>query len=394
MDIRSAQQLQSSIPWPARPRSLLDSFLLRMAHRAVIPQLKQAIGMTPPAEHLARKGMARLGWRALRRELVYRLSGQTALQHQTIQPHWKRGLFLYFGAEQIGDALMDLAPRSLLQQAGLKMDLLTSPTIAKLFQSDPWFERVSCQARDLQTGGDYDFVITLSNKRRALLPKRRHFAGLPWVSLHESFCGPDFDRGGFATQRLADLLGLQLSRNAFDIHARQKLTSDTLPAIQLAAGAQTRIAICVGGVDPRRTYQHWELVVAELVAQGAKDFVLVGSNNGAAAARQLVEKFSADASIDNQVGATSIHQTRAILRNASVLACSDGGLMHVAAADDVPMVALFCATIRPEWRLRLQKKPAAALSSSTVDVNAIPPVAVAQQILSLHQHAACGTHRN
>lgn len=383
MDIRSAHQIPTSIPLGTQPRSVLDGFLLRMANRAIVPHLKQAVGTTPVPEYVARKGTVRLSWRALRRELIYRLSGQTTLQSQAVAPHWKRGLFLYFGAEQIGDALMDLAPRSLLQQAGLRMDLLTSPGIASLFQGDPWFEQVASDPRALADSGDYDFVITLSNKRRALLPKRRHFTHLPWLSLHESFCGPDFDRGGFAAQRLADVLGLQLSRNAFDFHARQKLLPLEAPVIQATAAAP--VAICVGGVDPRRTYQQWQAVVARLVAQGVRDFLLVGSNNGVASAQQLADQFAGSASINNQVGATTLAQTRALLQHASVLACTDGGLMHVAAADDqVPMVALFCSTIRPEWRLRPQARALATLSSDTADVNAITPDLVADHVLSLH----------
>ncbi len=393
MDIRSAHQISPSIPLGVQPRSVLDGWLLRMANRALVPHLKQPVGTTPLAEYVARKGPVRLSWRALQRQFVYRLSGQATLQCQAVAPHWKRGLFLYFGAGQIGDALMDLAPRSLLQQAGLRMDLLTSPGLAGLFQEDPWFERVGSDPQAFAAQGGYDFVITLSNKRRALQVKRSHFQHLPWLSLHESFCGPDFDRGGFAAQRLADLLGLQLSRNDLDVHARQKLKALDAPATdafgQAAQPAAAPVALCVGGVDPRRTYQQWDAVMGHLVAQGLRDFVLVGSGNGQAAAQQLVQAFGASARIDNRVGASTLGQTRALLQQASVLACSDGGLMHVAAADDrVPMVALFCSTIRPEWRLRPQASPVATLTSDTVDVNAIAPQVVARQILALHAKAA------
>jgi heptosyltransferase-2 len=385
MNSRTAHQIRPALPLLARPRSALDSFLLRMATQASVPHLKHPVGVLPASDYFNRKGMQRLGWRAVRRELMYRLSGQAGLQSATIQPHWKRALFLYFDANQIGDALMDLAPRSLLREAGLKVDLLTSPAVAGLFEGDPWFERVSSQAQVLAQAADrYDFIITLSNKRRSLSPKRKHFAGLPWVSVHERFCGPDFDRAGFATQRLSDLLGLQLSRNAFDFHARQKL-APLATRERAAMDAPAPVALCLGGVDPKRTYEHWSAVVAQLAQQGVRDFVLLGSHNGLAAATALMQQFAGQENLRmaNHVGSASISQTRAILQNAAVLACSDGGLMHVAMADNVPTLALFSGTIRPEWRLRPQGNPVSTLSSATADINALPPRQVAASILAL-----------
>ena len=92
---------------------------------------------------------------------------------------------------------MDLAPRSLLADSGVAVDLWAAPAVAGMFEGDPWLQRVGSDAAGfLQT--QYDCAIVLSNKRRPLAEKMLHFRGLPWVSLHESFTGPNFQRAAFS----------------------------------------------------------------------------------------------------------------------------------------------------------------------------------------------------
>ncbi len=183
---------------------------------------------------------------------------------------------------------MDLAPRSLLHAHGFSMDLLTDTTIARLFREDPWFTSVT---DDISAASKvpYDFVIILSQKRRSLQPKAWHFRALPWVSILEDFTGPNFDRAAYATQRLADLLELDLEPAEFARHVRQKLRPSTAPAglEQHAAPARQAVALSVGGVDPLRTYKGWSAVMAQLVRHGKNEFSLIGSDNGLAEARRI-----------------------------------------------------------------------------------------------------------
>ena len=370
---------QPSIPTPHRLGDALDSFLLKKALHASTPRLTRPVGVALARDYIEQKGARRLGWRALRKEVAYFLSGQRELQRQRIDPSWKRGIFLHFGAEQIGDSLMDLAPRSLLHQAGPRMDLFSSPSITELFQGDPWFGKVTCKPDDLICS-QYDFAIVLSNRHSSLQPKSRYFGNLPWVSIHESFSGPDFDRAGYATQRLCDLLGTHLTRQDFEYHASQKMTASAATLEPPAAsGADPFIAICVGGVDARRVYLKWDAVIDGLIARGHRNFKLIGSTNGVAAAKRLENQFRGAANLENHAGHTGIHQAQKLLANATAVACCDGGLMHVAATTLTPLVALFGNTIQPAWRLR-GANLARAMSSTSSNVNDIDPQDVVRRL--------------
>lgn len=107
---------------------------------------------------LAHTGYRKLGWRQLRRAIHLRLSGQEKYGESKILPAWKCGLWFYKGVPQIGDALTNLAPRCLLAEHRLTMDLYTDEHLADLFSQDPWFDRVMSDPEDIRDQ-NYDFVI-------------------------------------------------------------------------------------------------------------------------------------------------------------------------------------------------------------------------------------------
>jgi heptosyltransferase-2 len=356
---------------PKHLPSALDLRLRQMALETSTPQLTQPVGAVPAQDYMAEVGYRKLGWRALRRSLVFMASGQAKRKLDSLQKVGKRGLWLYFGEGQIGDALMDLAPRSLLQAQGFSMDLLTDKPLARLFQDDPWFAAVTDDVSALARV-PYDFVIVLSHKRRSLQPKTQYFKTLPWVSILENFTGPNFDRSGYATQRLADLLALELSPAEFADHAHQKLRPQLSSADFALQAAQARnaVALCVGGVDPLRTFTAWAPVIAELIRHGKNEFLLVGSDNGAAEAQGIEQDFGHSARVHNYVGKCSLAQSHDLLAAARVAICPDGGLMHLAATTSTPMVGLFNASIRPQWRL--PSRPSVSfVCSNSADVNDI-----------------------
>ncbi len=306
-------------------------------------------GETPEA-YLDAAGYARSARRAAWRRLAFLMSGQAGFRLDRIPAGAGRVLWIYFGENQIGDALMDLAPRSLLVEAGLKVDLWAAPTVASLFDGDPWFEHVGSDPSDFARM-QYDCAIVLSNKRRPLEQKIRHFRTLPWVSLHESFTGPNFHRGAFAAQRLADLLGLPLSDGDLQRHAHQKLRPLEAPAQGRRQSARSGIALVVGGVRSDRAYRHWSDVIGELVASGQTQFSLVGSENGVNEARALAATAPRQARIDDLTGRLSLPETRSAIDARAAIACPDGGLMHLALTTGATLVPLFSAEIAPAWRL-------------------------------------------
>lgn len=363
--------------------SPLEIRLKQLALETTTPQLKRPVSAVPAQKYMAEMGYKRLGWRAVRRSLIFVLSGQAKSKINSLRTVGNRGLWLYFGEGQLGDALMDLAPRSLLQKQGFRMDLLTDKPIAHLFQEDPWFEMVTDDV-SLLTGVPYDFAIVLSNKRRSIQHKRKYFKKLPWVSILESFSGPDFHRAGYATQRLSDLLGLEMIPSEFVCHANQKLRPrlDSIDFKFQTAQVKNAVALCLGGVDPLRTFTGWATVITELMQCGKNEFLLIGGDNGVSEARQIKQKFGNLAFVHDYVGKCSIAQSHDLLAAALVVVCADGGLMHLAATTTTPIVALFSSTIQPEWRL-LSRPTAAFVCSSSPDVNDISPQEIVGKICYL-----------
>ena len=363
------------------PRTVLEKW----ARLSVTQPLSQSV-CANDSEYLASTGVFKLGWRQFRRAAYYGLCGHADNCYQHIQPHWRRGLWLYKGIPQIGDALMDLAPRSLLTSNGLAIDLLSDTHICELFEGDSWFGQVFSSIDRIQAA-DYDFVIVPSNKRRSLGHKRGPLAKLPWVSMHGFYTGPEFNRADFAAQRLFDALGIAGTHEQLQGHARQKLA----PLVQSPSltrhhgNAQVKIAFALGGVDPQRIYTQWQSVAQGLAAHRSVDITLLGSSNALHAANEFAAKWP-DV-LNNQVGKTSLNQCRKVVHQQDLLFACDGGLMHLGITTPTKLISLFSQSVHPAWRLPLQEQCSslqATGGSSDGSVNTIPVddiVAAADRLL-------------
>lgn len=331
-------------------------------------------------DYAARTGLRKLGLRQLRRSIYLSASGQKRFLHERIGSAWRRGLWLYRGVPQIGDALMDLAPRSLLRARGIGTDLCTDPHIAAMFEGDPWFGKVF-DAVAAPDPAAYDFVIVQSYKSRSLKEKTAFFRTMPWMSIHGFYTGPEFHRAEFATRRLYDALGLRPVPGEFAAHARQKLLTLPPPALSGAAPANcVRVALALGGVDPLRTYTRWAELKALLEKHLCVEWTLLGSSNGAEAARRFAASPGPNAGIRNLAGQTSLAQCRLAIQAQDVLVACDGGLMHLGVTTGSRLVALFTGTVSPQWRLPEDLR-AAALVSATNAVDDIDPAGIANAIL-------------
>ncbi len=347
----------------------------RMACESVTQPLASPVASNATA-YLEEVGEHKLGWRAFRRELVYRLSRQERYRIERLCDGCRRGLWMYFGVPQIGDALMDLAPRSLFADAGVEVDLVTDPNLTDLFRADPWFAKVLPDPSAIGNA-TYDFVIVPSHKHRSLKMKQRHLPRHPWFSVHGRFTGPEFHRAEFAVRRLADFLQLAPTPEAITRHARQKLGS----ASPSDGGAGARfspnsIALVLGGVREGRTYSRWPDVVRELASAGFDTFVLLGSDNGKPAAREVLTHRDPSLHIHDFVGSTSLSECREFLSRCALAIAADGGLMHLAISAGRPVVSLFQSDILPQWRLPPADREL-ALRSATTNVSDIAPDRIA-----------------
>ncbi|GKQ56513.1 glycosyltransferase family 9 protein [Sphaerotilus sulfidivorans] len=326
----------------------------------------------------ARKGEFKLALRTMRRALQLSMSGQRRRLCTRIDPAQRRILWIHQGMPQVGDALMDLAPRSLLAEQGYMVDLYAVPHLVALFRDDPWFSRTLSDPAEVDPAR-YDLAIVLGHDRKALELKQTRLPQLPWVSLHGYYDSPGFHRARYVAQRLADLLGIVLDTDAMARHSVQKLA--TLSANAAWATAQcpqpADAVIAVGGVSPDRTYFHWDRVVAGLHADGMRRIILIGSDNGRAMADRITALATTLPGLEliDCVARTTLPQAHALVGRARIALCADGGLMHLALATSTPVIGLYCGAIRPEWREPL-RHAGCSLVAPQHDTSTIDPAEI------------------
>ncbi len=337
--------------------------------------VRQPVADPVPADDpafLAVKGRWRVAWRVGKRRLEVLASGQSALEETRWRPEWRRAIWFHAEAPQLGDSLLDLAPRSLLVERGIVVDVVLPAAIVGAYRGDRWFHAVVAEA-DAGTidASRYDIAIVDSNCGKALAAKRRVAPRLPWLSVRGDYLAYDYQRGLLATRRFAELLGVELSRADELRHARQKL--DVI-GVEPPPGAERRVAIAVGGVRPERTWRGWPAGPRARRDAAHDRYLLLGSGNGAEHARAVREAIP-DADVLDLVGGATIADTQQAMAVARAVLCVDGGLMHLACTTRTPMLALFDRTSLPVWRVPIDwdGRP---IVSATADVNGIAPDAV------------------
>ena len=347
----------------------------------------QPISHPVPADDAAyrlRKGTLKLAYRTARRSLQFAASGQRTSLRTAIDRDWKCCLWIHEEAPQVGDALMDLAPRSLLHENGIAVDLFAAPHLVALFDGDRWLRRVIADPAAIDPAA-YDFAIVSSHARKALATKRGFAPALPWVSLAGYYGVPDYQRAQFNARRLADLLGLDPDDRSLRVHARQKLDLREPASSPLPKVTGPCIALALGGVRADRTYRHWPAVAAALQARGVRDLVLVGSANGFEVAADIAavvttgagrDPSAAPVTLHNWIDRASLHGTRALIEACDLVVCADGGLMHLALTTGTRVLPLFASAMDPAWRLP-PGFDGEALRAARPDVSAIAPERVA-----------------
>ena len=361
----------------------LKRFLTKEAIDSISQTIQQPIHSNKRT-YLLEKGLSKLGWRSFRRLLAYRLSGQKKYLVNQIKPQWKTCLWLYYDVPQIGDALMDLAPRSLLKEHGIQVDLFSPPHIASLFADDPWLNRVESDLSKIDAN-QYDFVIVSSLKWRSIRHKLRLTRRLPWLSVFGKFSGPEINRALYSTKKIAEALNVKLSHEQLLFHAHQKLGP-----IQVARPLSHKkdiTTLAIGGADPTRTYKHWYEVVLALKKMGKKNVVLVGSDNGASFVEKILLLQDDTFEIKSLVGKTSLKECQKVMAESSLIIAADGGLMHLAISTNQPVISLFNNAINPIWRLP-EELQAFSIQTESRDISAISPEDIINMTKVISQHAA------
>jgi hypothetical protein len=316
------------------------------------------------------EGLSKLGWRQLRKNCYLSLHSQGHLLCHEANPLWVKGLWIYQRTSQIGDSLMDLAPRGLFKSNGIEMDLMTPEHLAELFAGDPYFKRIFSTPTK-EDAKHYDFVVVQSIHHRSLYKKIKYFKDLPWVCIQGNYDVPDFTRSRFATQRLCDLFKWTLSDEAFQQQARQKLFP--LPSIHPSTlSKKYPLAIVLGGMDPSRIYLQWPELLNALQTQGFERCLLLGTGESARITSEAICKtFNQGLKIENMVNAMTLKECQIALSQTELLITADGGLMHLGVASGCKrIISLFTKGILPEYRLPMPELMD-AIQSQTDAINDI-----------------------
>jgi hypothetical protein len=249
---------------------------------------------------------------------------QIADEHHSI-------LWINWAAPSLGDSLMDLSARVLLNRRELV--LLTHPKNKSLFENDHYFSSVFSDHRELISKygkGYFDLVICDSYSPKVLIKKAMVAPFVPYVGLYGYLNGFEVHRTYFAFIRMMELLAL----NKIDDPIRPSISLDRRLVSQTP---EVDVCIAVGGEWCFRTYNRWGDVVSWLTENGYS-VSLVGSENGVYDASEILEKQS---SVRSTVGRLSIQQVCVEISKAKVFIGADGGLWHIACAIPIPTVALF-----------------------------------------------------
>lgn len=288
-------------------------------------------------------------WRVLKRFLFLYFCRQTSLLSDALPPAPAKILWLNPSSTSIGDSLMELAGRALLHPA-YTVDLYTDRWNASLYQHDSYFNQVITDPTQIKPEG-YDFVLLDLFNTRSIRFKQKYCPTIPFASLQGYFYGPDFNRLLFSVYRIHQLLGYPFTEVEIQPYLSPQIFVERVQSPIESKCKAVRIALAVGGVDPLRTYQSWELVLNGLWQQFDQqiEVVLLGSANGEEDATRLKNKFE-QKPLFNLVNQLSLTQTAKVIAESDFFIGADGGLMHIAAALLKPGVALF-GFFRPELRL-------------------------------------------
>ena len=285
----------------------------------------------------------------IKRYIYLTIKRQTALEIRQILPKHRNILWINLSAPSLGDSLMDLSSRVLLQ--GKEVDLFTDKKNANLYQDDSVFSRIFTQKADVAQH-KYDLVILDSFSTRSIDIKTQILPLNPFVGMFGYYNGPEVNRVLFSFHRMNQLLGYVNSETEVNKVARPSIAMEVsnLPSIEGLNLPSSYIAIALGGEWAYRTYNKWGEVIDKLTKKNDKlNLVFVGSDNAKESAKALTEIFPRD-NIFNCVAKFTFNQTAQIIKGANILLCCDGGLMHSANAVNTPILPLF-AKLTPLMQL-------------------------------------------
>ncbi|RKE26239.1 glycosyl transferase family 9 (putative heptosyltransferase) [Paraburkholderia sp. BL23I1N1] len=298
------------------------------------------------------------------------LSGQQLLIANAA-PQKARKILWYYDWATIGDAIMDLSQRFLIDPR-VSIDLCMPYGPIELFVGDDRFRRAfrsldDCDAR-------YDMVIVQSLTTKTIFKKLQYHPFTPWLAIMAHERGERFSRIQLAYEQIARVFK---SRESGPIEPAL-----TIPDQGAERSQRFTISVAVGGGDKRRRYENWAEVIRLILSSWPKEvqspkFILIGTGDTAIDTEKAVRDNLDCDHVESHMNLPSIAVAAQLIQRSSFFIGADGGLMHIAAALGKPGVAIFCE-IKPEWRLHSKSKMRPVFSAQ--DINSIPVARVASEV--------------
>jgi hypothetical protein len=284
-----------------------------------------------------------------KRYLFIILKKQSKLEVKSILPIHRDILWINISAPSLGDSLMDLSSRVMIE--GRNIDLFTTYNVADLFLNDNIFNNVYSSI-NMAAINNYNLIIVDSFSSRSIGVKCKIAPKANFVGMYGYFNGPEVNRVLFSFHQMNSLLDYQKSEKDINFSSKtsisiSKTDQDIINQINLP---DNYIAIVLGGEWGYRTYNNWSKVIENILKKNKQlNIVLLGSENANVIAKKIFTQFSNN-NIFNYVAKYSFNQTTQIISLSDVLLCCDGGLMHAANSFNKIIIPLF-ARLTPEMQL-------------------------------------------
>ena len=303
----------------------------------------------------------------IKRYIYIVIKRQHKLEVFKILPQYKKILWINVSAPSLGDSLMDLSSRFLLND--YKVDLFTDKKNSDLYKDDFKFSRIITDINQV-VDSKYDLVILDSYSTRSIQAKVKLAPLTPFIGMFGYYNGPEVNRVLFSFHQMNNLLGYVKNENEINKIARTSISisSSDQKLIQKTKLPSNFIAIAIGGEWEHRTYNKWDCVIEKLISKDNNiNIVLIGSDNAKDNAKAIFEKFG-NYNIFDCVAKFTFKQTVEIINQAKIIFCCDGGLMHSANAVKTPIISLFA---RLEAHMQLTESICAFSLFDKTDVNNI-----------------------
>mgnify|MGYP000005719587 CR=1 FL=1 len=300
-------------------------------------------------DFLVKKSLKKRNFKFIKRSLFILFNKQKNLEIYRILPEHKKILWINVSAPSLGDSLMDLSSRVLIQDR--VVDLFTDTKNANLYKNDLVFKSIFTKKNQV-TSSDYDLVIIDSFGTKSINIKASIASQVNYVGMFGFFNGPEVNRVLFNFHRLNQLL--DYPKNEIEINSIAKCSLEVSYAdksIVVNSNLPSNyIAIALGGEWSYRTYNNWQYIIEELISDNKDlNIVLLGSGNALEIVKKINNK-NYHPNIIDCVNKFTFNQTAEIINRAKILLCCDGGLMHSANSVNTPIIALF-AKLSSEMQL-------------------------------------------